>query len=348
VAVVGAGLIGRSHIQILTDLPPEQGRLAAIVDPSPESEHLAAHLGVPHFTEIAPMLAQVRPDAAVIATPNQLHMEGARACIAHRAAMLIEKPLAEDLAEGELVTAAAAAAKIPVLVGHFRRHNPAVKAARQMVREGRLGRLVAISVDSMVLKPGSYFKTAWRCQPGGGPVLINLVHDIDALRFICGEIEEVQALAGHRARNFAVEDTAVVLLRFRSGALATVTLSDAAVSPWCWDQTAGENPAFPRHRANPYRLCGTMASLEMPEMALWSYAEEAGWHHSLTREVLDIPYRDPLVEQMHHFLRVVRGEEAPLVSGRDGAATLAATLAVTESATTGRPVRPGVMLEAAA
>jgi len=237
---------------------------------------------------------------------------------------------------------------VPLLVGHFRRHNPVVKRARTLIREGRLGRLVSVSADSMVLKPDAYFETAWRREPGGGPVLINLVHDIDALRFLCGEIEAVQAMTAGVARGFPVEDTAAVLLRFESGALATLTLSDAVPSPWCWDQTAGENPNFARHAADAYRICGTAASLELPGMALWRYPGGRGWHEPMAREVLEVAPRDPLEAQLRHFLRVARREEEPLVSGRDGARTLAATLAVHRSAETGRPVRPADMLGDAA
>lgn len=341
VAVIGAGVIGRAHIRILGALPPGQGRLTAIVDPAPEAAALAARLGVPHFTATEPMLDAVRPDGAVIATPNALHVAGARACIARGVAALIEKPIADDLDAAIAVADEAERADVPLLVGHFRRHNPVMQAARRLIQEGRLGRLVTISADTMVLKPDSYFDAAWRREPGGGPVLINLVHDIDALRYLCGEIETVQAVTASAARRFAVEDSAAVLLRFRSGALATITLSDAVPSPWCWDQTAGENPHFVRHPANAYRLCGTDASLEMPEMALWHYAGRRGWDQPLLREVLAVPPRDPLVLQMHHFVSVIRRDAAPLVSARDGAATLAATLAVKLSAETGEAVHPG-------
>ncbi|WP_145137350.1 Gfo/Idh/MocA family protein [Roseomonas gilardii] len=347
VAVIGAGLIGRAHIRILAGLPAEQGRLAAIVDPTPAGAELAASLGVPHFAEAEAMLDTVRPDGAIVATPNTLHVPGARACIARRTAMLIEKPLAEDLDLALAVAKEAEEADVPLLVGHFRRHNPVTRRAREILRGGGLGRLVAISADSMVLKPDPYYNVAWRREPGGGPVLINLVHDIDALRFLCGEIETVQAVTGNTARGFPVEDTAAVILRFRSGALCTMTLSDAVPSPWCWDQTAGENPTFPPHEANAYRLCGTEASLEMPRLALWRYPGQRGWDQKLEREALEVEARDPLVEQMHHFLRVIRREEAPLVSGRDGAATLAATLAVPRSAATGEAVRPAYTLDAA-
>ena len=340
VAVVGAGVIGRTHIKILREMPPSQARLAAIVDPTEAGARLAAEAGVPHFAETEAMLTAVRPDGAVIATPNAMHVPGIRTCLAHGLAVLVEKPLADDLDEALAVAEEAERAGVPLLVGHYRRHNPVLSEVRALIRGGRLGRLLTISADSLVMKPESYFDIAWRREPGGGPVLINLVHDIDALRYLCGEIETVQAMTGHAGRGFAVEDSAAVLLRFRSGALATLTLSDAVPSPWCWDQTVGENPAFVRHEANAYRLCGTEASLEVPGMTLWRYAGARGWSEPLTREVLDVPSRDPLEEQMRHFLRVIRREEAPLVTGRDGAATLAATLAVHRSAATGEAIRP--------
>ena len=195
------------------------------------------------------------------------------------------------------------------------------------MRNGRLGRLVTVNASSTVLKPDAYYNMAWRREPGGGPVLINLVHDIDALRFLCGEIETVQAITANEVRGSPVEDTAAVLLRFSNGALATIMLSDATPSPWCWDQTAGENPAFPRHDADAYRLSGTERLWKCRRSRYGAtggarLGPEAGaGGHTSER-------RDPLGEQMQHFLRVVRREEPPLVSGRDGARTVAATLAV--------------------
>jgi predicted secreted protein len=92
---------------------------------------------------------------------------------------------------------------------------------------------------------------------GGGPVLINLIHEIDLLRFVCGEISSVQAIAPNAVRGFAVEDTTATILRFDDGAIATIMLSDAAVSPWSWDLTSGENPAFFNPKADTHFICGT-------------------------------------------------------------------------------------------
>lgn len=340
IGLIGAGVIGRAHAAILAKLPPEQARFAGIADPSEAGRAFAASLGVQHFADADAMLAAVRPDAAIVATPNVLHAPNAHDCIARGVAVLVEKPLAEDFPAAREIADHALRADVPLLVGHFRRHNPVLQAARAMIQDGKLGRLVAIAASSTVLKPDAYYDTAWRKEPGGGPVMINLVHDIDALRFLCGEIDTVQALVANQARGFAVEDTAAVLLRFQGGALASLVLSDATPSPFCWDQTAGENPHFPRHDADAYRVSGTEGTLELPSLTLWRYPGARGWDQPLAQTSYPVAPRDPLEEQTLHFLRVARREAAPAVSGRDGARTVAATLAVGQSAAAGAAVRP--------
>jgi D-threo-aldose 1-dehydrogenase len=160
VAVIGAGVIGRTHIRILRELPAGEGRLAAIVDPSAAAAQLAAEAGVPHFTDADAMLDAVRPEGVVIATPNALHVAGARACIQRGIAVLVEKPLADDLDHALALAGEAKQAEVPLLVGHYRRHNPLVRAARDAIQDGRLGRIVTVSADSLVMKPDSYFDTA--------------------------------------------------------------------------------------------------------------------------------------------------------------------------------------------
>ncbi|WP_158747814.1 Gfo/Idh/MocA family protein, partial [Acidisphaera sp. L21] len=161
----------------------------AIADPSPEAAALAQSLGVAHYAALEAMLDAVRPDAAIVATPNQLHGPHVQACIARGIAVLVEKPMAEDVATAEAMAAAASRAGVALLVGQFRRHNPVVATARRFIRDGGLGRLVSVIASSTVLKPDPYFDTQWRRAQGGGPILINLVHDIDVLRHLCGEIE---------------------------------------------------------------------------------------------------------------------------------------------------------------
>lgn len=340
IVVCGAGVIGQAHIQRIQALPTGVGWLKGIVDPAPEAGKQAAALGVGYAADFICALDEWQPDAVIIASPTGLHVSMAQACIERNIPVLVEKPLAADAAAAFSLARLAAERKVPLLVGHFRRHNPVMRAAQELIARGELGRLVSVNVDSTVCKPDAYFNIAWRTQAGGGPVLINLVHDIDALRYLCGEIASVQAMTSHAVRELAVEDSAAVLLHFASGALATLTLSDTTPSPWCWDQLAGENKDFAQHEGQCYRFCGTEAALELPGLIRWHYAGKRGWAHPLAADALPYPPADPLTLQLEHFIRVVRREEAPLVSGADGAATLAATLAVLEAASSGRAVVP--------
>ena len=81
-----------------------------------------------------------------------------------------------------------------------------------------------------------------------------------------------------------VEDTAVVLLRFRNGAPGTITVSDTATAPWNWDLSAGEAERFPRQDVNSHFLSGTDGSLTLPRLEFWHYREGKGWHDELTEE----------------------------------------------------------------
>jgi predicted dehydrogenase len=328
-AVVGAGLIGRSHIERIK-LSPEC-RLAAIADPSPQAAAYAGELGAPHYADLVAMLEAERPDGVIVATPNASHAANTLACIERRIPVLIEKPITHTVEDAERIIAAAGEAGLAVLVGHHRRHNPILGHARDMIRGGRLGCIATVAAFETFLKPDDYFDVAWRREPGGGPVLINLVHAIDDLRFLCGEIAAVQALTSNALRGFPVEDTAVVNLRFVSGALGTVTLSDTAAAPWSWELTAAENPVFPPTGEDCYFITGTEGALVLPSMRLWRYGKSRTWTAPLAMERLEVEPADPLARQLAHFCAMVRGEAAPMVTGRDAARTLAAVLAILDA-----------------
>jgi predicted dehydrogenase len=321
--LAGGGLIGRAHAERIarsTDC-----RLAAIADPAPVA------LDAPHYRDLDAMLSNQALDGVIVATPNALHTPHALRCIDKRLPVLIEKPMAETVANGERIAAAAESAGVPVLVGHHRRHNPVLAAARETIRSGGLGRIATISASAVLLKPDAYFETAWRREPGGGPVLINLIHLIDDLRFLCGEIVEVAALGSNALRGFAVEDSAAAALRFESGALATVILSDAAAAPWSWELTAGENKAFPQQTTDCYLIAGTRGSLAVPSLRTWRYDGEASWTVPLQTGRLEAPVADPLERQLAHFCAVIRGEATPLIGARDALRTLEITLQIRDA-----------------
>jgi predicted dehydrogenase len=336
VAVIGAGAIGRMHVERLLRHP--DAAPAGIADPSPAAREFAGNCGVPWFADYREMLERTSPGAAIVATPNGTHADVGIACVARRLPLLVEKPVADTVAEGRRLCDAAAAAGVPVMVGHQRRHNPILRRARALVADGVLGRPVSVTAMATWLKPDTYFEIAWRREPGGGPVLINLIHDIDLLRFLIGEIESVQAVTSNAVRGFAVEDTAAVLMRFACGALATLSVSDAAVAPWNWDLAAGEATHYAQVDVDTHFISGTEGSLTLPRLHVWRYAGERGWHEPLTRECTALHHGDPYMEQLRHLRAVAEGREQPLCSGFDGLRTLEAALAVQQAASTQRPV----------
>ncbi len=342
-AVIGAGLIGQKHLELVaanTDC-----KLVAVCDAQPNVATLASQYGAQFYQDYTTMLAQEPLDGVIIATPTQLHAEVGIACAKQRLPMLVEKPIAQTLTAAQALLTAAETHGVPLLVGHHRRYNPRIQLARQVVQSDELGKLVGLSVLFTLRKPDDYYKVVWRTQPGGGPILTNLIHDIDSLRFICGEIETLFAMSSNATRGFAVEDTASITLRFVNGALGSILVSDTATAPWSYELTSRENPAYPPTGQDCYYFTGTRGALAFPSMTLWRYpqAQAAGWYQPLAHQHLAVEAIDPLTAQLAHFCRVIRGEEAPLVSGREGVKTLAATQAVLESARRQRPVRPEEM-----
>ena len=336
IALIGAGAIGRTHIDRITR--SSNLNLAAIADPTDAGRALAESLGVRWFADHRSMLDTVKPQGAVVATPNAAHISVALDCLERGVAALVEKPVADTVAEAQVLVDAQVRTGVPVLVGHHRRYNPINRRARDIVQSGKLGQLVTVNVMATFLKPEPYFEAAWRRKKGGGPILINLIHEIDMLRFLCGEITSVQALSSNAVRGFEVEDTAAAVLRFENGALGTVVLSDTATSPWCWDFCAGEQDQYPRQNVQSHFITGTHGSISLPDLALWNYRGERSWHAEITQEKTVVHKADPYTGQLQHFAAVIDGKEAPLCSALDGLRTLQATLAVAQAAASGTAI----------
>ena len=340
IAVAGAGLIGQVHMRAAQASPT--CTLSALVDPSPAAAESAARAGVPLYRSLSELFDSDKPDGVVLATPNQLHVSQGLECIAAGIPILLEKPIASTVAEGEQLARRVEETGARVLIGHHRAHSPIMALAKRVIDSGRLGRLVAITGTAMFFKPDHYFvEGPWRREPGGGPVLINMIHEVHNLRMLAGNIVAVQAFASNAVRGFAVEDTVAINLRFASGALGTFLLSDTAASPRSWEQTSQENPAYPTYaNEDCYIVAGTFGSLAIPTMRLNTYerAEDRSWWKPFSVGVVDMVRDDPIRLQMEHFGAVVRGEAEPVVTARDGLENLEVTEAIAESARTGRIV----------
>ena len=342
-ALFGAGGIGVRHLQIAGDEP--ECEVVAVADPLEAAAAVAGRYRARFYRDYRELLARESLDGAIVATPNDRHAEVGIACVERRLAVLMEKPIADTLASGRALVDAAAARGVPFAVGHHRRFDPAVRTARDAIASGRIGRLAAVECLWAMRKHEAYFDVRWRrTRPGGGPSLINLIHDVDLLRYLCGDVARVYAEGGSGLRGHEVEDTVAATFSFENGAVGTILASDAAPSPWGWELGTGENPLIPPTGRNCYRFLGTEGSLALPRLELWrhdygvSHGVPASWHEEIRSRTLTAGSRAALKDQLRHFCGVVRGECAPRVTGEEGLETLRTTLAIVESLERGTPI----------
>jgi predicted dehydrogenase len=344
--VAGAGAVGRRHIALIQQNP--RVRLCAVVDPAPEAGAVAAANGVPLFESLADFfsLSGMKPHGVILATPNQQHVRGAFECLQHFTPALIEKPLASNFDDVVTLRAALEFRAVPVLVGHHRRHSAMLIEAQRVIASGELGRIVSVNSSALFSKPDSYFSEGlWRKQVGGGPLLINLIHEIDSIRFLCGascgDIVAVQAMASNSVRGFEVEDSAAVSLRFENGSLGSLILSDAAAAPRSWEQTSGEDATYARYAdQDSCFVAGTLGSIAIPTLRRWQAQGDGGWNQAMHSETLNAAMVDPLARQLDHFCDVVEGRCPPKVTVDDAARSLSVTLAIIKAVHSGGTVKP--------
>jgi predicted dehydrogenase len=340
IAIAGAGYIGQAHMAVAR--ASARVMLSAIVDPAPAAADIAAQAGVPLYQSLEELLARDRPDGLILATPNPLHVPQALKCIDAKLPILLEKPIATTVAEGVKLVQRVKETGARVLIGHHRAHSPIMAKACEVIASGQLGQLVAVMGSATFLKPDHYFADApWRREPGAGPILLNMIHEVHNLRMMCGDIVAVQAFASHATRGFAVEDTVSINLRFASGVLGSFLLSDTAACARSWEQTSRENKAYASYDDEDcYVVTGTNGSLSVPTMRLKTYPrpEDRSWWKEFEVGVAGMVRDDPLKHQMEHFGCVVRGEVEPLVSAQDGLLNLRITEAIAQAARSGQTV----------
>ena len=333
-AVLGAGLIGKRHIEHVRAEPETE--LMAIVDPSAVGKAMAEEMGVGWAPNFDTLIKTDRPDGIIIATPNQIHVANGLESIAAGVPALVEKPIADDVTSATKLVEAAEKAGVPLLVGHHRRYNPLIQKAKQTIEAGGLGQVLAVHATCWFYKPDEYFDIPWRREKGAGPVFLNLIHDVDSLRYLCGDVVSVQAIESNAIRGNAVEETAAILLHFKNGVLGTVSVSDTIVAPWSWELTTGENPAYPHTRESCYLIGGTHGSMTIPSLDLWHNREKRSWWEPIHHDRISVDQENPLTLQIRHFCKVIRREEVALVSGREGLNTLKVVAASKQAAETGR------------
>lgn len=319
ILVLGGGLIGARHLQAVAAHPACE--LVGLVDPNPDC---TCDPAVRRFADLSEVSQTV--DGVIIATPTALHAAQGVEAAKRGWHMLIEKPVAGDLAGAQALRDAVSAAGVGSLVGHHRRYHLTIRRLREMIAQGLVGEVVTVSLIWAMRKPDAYFEGNWRTA-GGSPVMINLVHDIDILRHVIGEIADVAALRGRDLRKSGRIESGAVALGFENGATGTIAFADTTPSPWGFEAGTGENPNIGATGQDMMWITGTKGSISFPSLTRWSGASDWSQAASPGREAIVEDGKAPLMRQLEHFIEVMEGAK-PLIDVADATRTLAVALEI--------------------
>ena len=343
IGLVGAGNIGQRHIMAIDQLA--EAELTAFADPSEAAQQQAASRAIPCYDSAGQMLAeQARAgaalDAVIIATPTERHHANVRACIAAGCkTLLVEKPIAADDTEAQDIVQQAERADCQILVAHQRRYYPCAAKAKELIESGAIGTLIGVTGQWSCRKDTPYYAPDWRRKTAAGPVLTNLIHEIDLLRFICGEIKSVSAYLNRVDQNYEKEDAAAISMQFENQAIGTFFLSDRTPSPWSWEFALGENLALPKSSQNSIRFMGSKGALEFPNLVLWQHKSADGhWQDEIIPQSIETDFIDAYVAQAAHLCQVAQGKAQPLITALDASISVKATIAVARAAAAGHQI----------
>ena len=338
ISVVGIGLMGLQHIKAIQK--SKFASLHSIVEIKKTGVELSNKFKVPLYKNIKILLEKNKPDAVIVATPNILHETDTIKFLKSKIPVLLEKPISDNIKSAKKIISSARSNRTSLLIGYHRRHNSIVNKVKKIIENKKLGKIVSANILCWLYKHKKYFNEKWRVTEGGGPLGINLVHDIDMICYLLGPVNYVQAFKSNSIRKHKVEDTASVNLFFKSGTLCTLNVSDAIVSPWSYELTAGENPAYPITDQSSYFIGGTKGSLQFPNLKLWYYKKERSWWNNIYNNKIKVQKSNKtLINQIDHFSKVVMKKEKPKVTGKDGLNSLIIFDAINKSSKSGKKIR---------
>jgi len=344
--IVGTGVIAALHAAAIRTLPG--ARLAAVTDVvAGAAGAFAAARGCAAEPDLDALLARPDVDVVCVCVPSGLHAEiGVRAARAGKH-LAVEKPVDVTLAAADRLIEAARTAGVALTVISQHRFDPGLVELKRLIDEGALGRLVLGEASTKWYRTQAYYDSAgWRgtWAMDGGSLMNQGVHYVDLLRWCMGPVTEVTAVCATQAHQVEVEDTALALVRFASGAVGTIMSTTAAY------------PGFPQR----LEITGTGGTVIVEDGRITRRAltgqddhgpdgtGEASTGEASTGEASTGAAADPAAievashaAQLADLLAAVAGEREPAVGGQDGRDALEIICAVYESARTGRTVSLG-------
>ena len=347
-ALIGVGKVAATHAQAYRDLPGS--RLVAVCGRSePRAQAFGQAFGVPAYTNVLEMLERERPIAVSICTPHPSHAEIVEACAERGVHALVEKPLAPDLAGCDRAIEACARAGVKLGVVSQRRLYPPVQRLHRAIVEGRIGRPILAEVTVLGWRDETYYRSdPWRGRwdsEGGGVMVNQTPHQIDLLQWLMGPVEELYGRWDNLNHpSIEVEDTAVAVLRFRSGALGSLVLSNSQ-RPGLYGRlhVHGSNGASVgvETESGSTFVAGVTASVEPPVNDIWTIQGEedrlAAWQAEDRAGGIDVMTGYHAL-QIADFLESIVADREPMVDGHEGRKVIEIVTAVYRSQRDGRPV----------
>lgn len=331
--IVGAGVISASHAKVISGNP--RAELLAVCDVDREkAEKLAGEYGAKHiFTDLSDMLALEDLDVVNICLPSGMHEAAAVAAANAGKHILCEKPIDITLAKIDRMIEAADRNKVKLGCVYQRRTMPEAIAARQAIQEGKLGTMVLGDAYLKYYRSPEYYRSAgWRGtweHDGGGALMNQGVHGIDLIQWMMGDIASVFAHSAALVRDIEVEDTAVVAVKYKSGAFGVI---QGATSVYPAQATRfelhGENGTFifGDNGIQEWRTADDSAELPVGSETASPGADPRDI--SLEGHIVLI---DDMIDAVLH-------DREPMVSGAEARKAVAVILAIYESARTGKEV----------
>ncbi len=332
-ALVGCGRISQRHFEALA-AHGDDAEVVAVCDNDPAAlEAATAQTGAAGFARLDELLEQSDADVVVLATPSGMHADqGIRVAAAGRH-VVTEKPMATRWQDGNRLVQACDQAGVRLFVVKQNRQNATVQLLKRAVDRGRFGRIYMVNMNVFWNRPQSYYDSArWRgtWEFDGGALMNQASHYIDLLDWMIGPVESVQAFTGTLARNIQVEDTGVVNVRWRSGALGSVNVTMLT---------------YPKNLEGSLTIIGEQGTVRLGGVAIneiehWEFA-----HADPDDErVREASYATTSVYGFGHtsyyenVIRTLRGEATPLTDGREGLRSLELLIGIYLAARDGRTV----------
>jgi predicted dehydrogenase len=350
-ALVGCGKVGDTHARALSSLPASE--FAAVCDSATNrAAELARKYGARPYTDLSEMLDQERLDMVSICTPHPLHADGIAECAARGVHTLVEKPLAPDLGSCDRAIASCRRAGVKLGVISQRRLYRPVMRMREAIGAGAIGVPVIAILTVLGWRDEAYYRSdPWRGRwdsEGGGVMVNQTPHQLDLLQWMMGPIEELFGYWDNLNHPYLeVEDTAVAVVRFKSGALGSVVLSNSQ-KPGLYGRlhihgANGASVGVQTEAGSPF-IAGVTEAAEPPINDLWTVAGEESLLARWQSEDREIASSHDVMTYYHQcqiadFLEAIINDRSPMVDGEEGRKVVEIITAVYRAQRDERPVR---------